>query len=347
MGQTVRSQPPLIVRPWFAISEKAMDPTRANPDELLKQVKAEEQRQRRGKLKIFFGAAAGVGKTYAMLEAAQARKAEGLERRRRHRRNPRPRRDRGAPRGPRSPAAALRGIPRHEAARVRPRRRAGAQAGADPRGRAGAHQRARQPPRQALAGRRRAARRRHRRLHHAQRAAPRKPERRRPADHRRRRPRDRPRLRLRAGRRDRADRPAARRPAPAPERGQGLPPRAGGVRRREFLPQGQPHRAARAGAALDRRPRQPAGARLPRRAGDQPRLADRRAAPGLRQPQPVLRAAGARGAAHGRGPARGMDRHHRRAAEPLRRRQGGAGGEPQPGRAARRRDGAADRRRTW
>ena len=56
-----------------------MQETRANPDELLKQVKEEEQRQRRGKLKIFFGAAAGVGKTYAMLEAAQARKAEGLD----------------------------------------------------------------------------------------------------------------------------------------------------------------------------------------------------------------------------------------------------------------------------
>ena len=56
-----------------------MQEARANPDELLKQVKAEEQRQRRGKLKIFFGAAAGVGKTYAMLQAAQARKIEGLD----------------------------------------------------------------------------------------------------------------------------------------------------------------------------------------------------------------------------------------------------------------------------
>ena len=56
-----------------------MQETRANPDELLRRVKEQEQRQRRGKLKIFFGAAAGVGKTYAMLEAAQARKAEGLD----------------------------------------------------------------------------------------------------------------------------------------------------------------------------------------------------------------------------------------------------------------------------
>src|SRR5438270_9268572 len=43
--------------------------TRPNPDELLARVQAEEAKSRRGKLKIFFGAAPGVGKTYAMLEA--------------------------------------------------------------------------------------------------------------------------------------------------------------------------------------------------------------------------------------------------------------------------------------
>ncbi len=56
-----------------------MNERRADPDALLRQVQAEEQRARRGKLKIFFGATAGVGKTYAMLEAAQRRKAEGLD----------------------------------------------------------------------------------------------------------------------------------------------------------------------------------------------------------------------------------------------------------------------------
>ena len=56
-----------------------METRRPNPDELLKQAQEEEQRLRRGKLKVFFGAAAGVGKTYAMLEAAQARKAEGVD----------------------------------------------------------------------------------------------------------------------------------------------------------------------------------------------------------------------------------------------------------------------------
>src|SRR4029453_13792360 len=53
--------------------------TRPDPDALLAVVKKEEERQRRGRLKIFFGMVAGVGKTYAMLEAAQQRKAEGVD----------------------------------------------------------------------------------------------------------------------------------------------------------------------------------------------------------------------------------------------------------------------------
>jgi two-component system, OmpR family, sensor histidine kinase KdpD len=44
--------------------------SRADPDALLKRVQAEENQKKRGKLKIFLGYAAGVGKTYAMLEAA-------------------------------------------------------------------------------------------------------------------------------------------------------------------------------------------------------------------------------------------------------------------------------------
>lgn len=50
---------------------------RPNPDELLARVKAEDGR--RGKLKIFFGAVAGVGKTYSMLEAARLRRKEGVD----------------------------------------------------------------------------------------------------------------------------------------------------------------------------------------------------------------------------------------------------------------------------
>src|SRR5579859_7705755 len=48
-----------------------MTEKRPDPDELLARVRAEEQESARGKLTIFFGAAPGVGKTYAMLEAAR------------------------------------------------------------------------------------------------------------------------------------------------------------------------------------------------------------------------------------------------------------------------------------
>src|SRR4051812_10524470 len=51
---------------------------RPSPDALLARAQEQESKQRRGKLKVFFGMAAGVGKTYAMLEEARARAAEGL-----------------------------------------------------------------------------------------------------------------------------------------------------------------------------------------------------------------------------------------------------------------------------
>ena len=47
------------------------DDARPDPDALLAQLRAEEQRSQRGKLRIYFGANAGVGKTWAMLSAAQ------------------------------------------------------------------------------------------------------------------------------------------------------------------------------------------------------------------------------------------------------------------------------------
>src|SRR3982751_4334893 len=56
-----------------------MNDDRPNPDVLLAEVQEQEARQKRGRLKIFFGMAAGVGKTYAMLEEARARAAEGLD----------------------------------------------------------------------------------------------------------------------------------------------------------------------------------------------------------------------------------------------------------------------------
>jgi len=52
---------------------------RPNPDALLKRVQAEEVRQLEGKLKIFFGANPGVGKTYAMLEAAHEQRRDGVD----------------------------------------------------------------------------------------------------------------------------------------------------------------------------------------------------------------------------------------------------------------------------
>ena len=55
------------------------EPSRPDPDQLLAQIQAEEQAQQRGHLKIFLGYAAGVGKTYAMLEAAHQRKKEGVD----------------------------------------------------------------------------------------------------------------------------------------------------------------------------------------------------------------------------------------------------------------------------
>src|SRR4030043_1256764 len=52
---------------------------RPDPDDLLARIQAEDDHRAHGRLKIFFGYAAGVGKTYAMLEAAHQRKAEGVD----------------------------------------------------------------------------------------------------------------------------------------------------------------------------------------------------------------------------------------------------------------------------
>jgi two-component system sensor histidine kinase KdpD len=50
---------------------------RPNPDALLAQLREDAQAVARGKLRIYFGASAGVGKTFAMLSAAQRAKATG------------------------------------------------------------------------------------------------------------------------------------------------------------------------------------------------------------------------------------------------------------------------------
>ncbi len=51
---------------------------RPDPDALLASIKEKKLKEKRGKLKIFFGMSAGVGKTYAMLESAQVLREKGV-----------------------------------------------------------------------------------------------------------------------------------------------------------------------------------------------------------------------------------------------------------------------------
>ena len=67
---TGRKRPKLV-----SMSSSDLREGRPSPDALL----AEAQREARGRLKIFLGAAPGVGKTYEMLSAAQARKRDGID----------------------------------------------------------------------------------------------------------------------------------------------------------------------------------------------------------------------------------------------------------------------------
>jgi len=52
---------------------------RPDPEVLLARVREEERQAGRGRLKIFFGASPGVGKTYAMLEEARAKRRDGVD----------------------------------------------------------------------------------------------------------------------------------------------------------------------------------------------------------------------------------------------------------------------------
>ena len=52
---------------------------RPDPDALLRRLRAEEERGRRAKLKLFFGFAPGVGKTFRMLQVARELKAQGID----------------------------------------------------------------------------------------------------------------------------------------------------------------------------------------------------------------------------------------------------------------------------
>ncbi len=56
-----------------------MERPRQNPDQLLRAIRNDTSNKKQGKLKIFFGYAAGVGKTYAMLRAAHQAKERGVD----------------------------------------------------------------------------------------------------------------------------------------------------------------------------------------------------------------------------------------------------------------------------
>lgn len=60
-------------------NSRVREDSRPDPDALLAAIRADEARARRGRLRIFFGMCPGVGKTYAMLEAAREKLGEGVE----------------------------------------------------------------------------------------------------------------------------------------------------------------------------------------------------------------------------------------------------------------------------
>jgi two-component system sensor histidine kinase KdpD len=55
------------------------EPNRPNPDVILNHITKNEEKTHKGRLKIFFGMCAGVGKTYSMLQTAQKAKADGVD----------------------------------------------------------------------------------------------------------------------------------------------------------------------------------------------------------------------------------------------------------------------------
>ncbi|CAM5420596.1 hypothetical protein SBADM41S_05591 [Streptomyces badius] len=170
---------------------------------------------------------------------------------------PRPAAYRGAAARSRADPPQRDQLPRRPLHRDGRRRRPGTRPGRGPGRRAGPHQRPRLPQRQALAGRRRAAQGRDRRHIHGQHPAPGVARRRRRVDHRRPAARDRPRRGGPPGRPDRAGRHVAPGTAPPDGARQHLPARQDGRRPLQLLPPRQPHRPARAGPAVDRRPCSP------------------------------------------------------------------------------------------
>jgi two-component system sensor histidine kinase KdpD len=64
---------------WYVKAGEHMNIQRKDPDKLLAAITSDERAAHQGHLKIFFGYAAGVGKTYAMLQAAHAAKERGID----------------------------------------------------------------------------------------------------------------------------------------------------------------------------------------------------------------------------------------------------------------------------
>ena len=221
----------------------------------------------RGRLRIYLGAAPGVGKTYAMLGEGHRRAERGtdvvvglVETHGRATTGQLDRRARGR-------AAPGRDLPRRHVHRDGRRRGARPGAAGRPGRRARPHQRARLAARQALAGRRGAARRRHRRDHHGEHPAPGVAQRRGRRDHRR--PASSETVPDEVVRR--ADQielvdmtPEALRRRMA--HGNVYAPEKVDAALAQLLPGGQPHRAARAGAAVGGRPGRRGPGALPGRA---------------------------------------------------------------------------------
>ena len=271
---------------------------RPDPDALLKQAQAEERG--RGQLKIFLGYAAGVGKTYAMLEAAQQRKREGVDvvvgYIETHKRAETESMLSGLEIVPRK-SVEYHGVQLTEMDVDAVLARQPALVLVDELAHTNA-QGSRHPETVPGCGRDPGCR--HRRLHHAQHSAPGKPERRGGTGHRRDRARDHPRPRDRRSLGDRGHRSAAGRIVDAPEGGQGLHSRPGGTRHPGVLPQGQPDRPARDVLPARGRARGRSDALVHANARHLRDLAGGGAAAGVHQPEPVCREGGANRPAPGR-----------------------------------------------
>ena len=86
MIESVITPPPPTYPGCFSVSSSlyyqrmaTRDETRLDPETLLRSLKRAEEKEGKGRLKIFFGMCAGVGKTYEMLQAGQEAKKKGID----------------------------------------------------------------------------------------------------------------------------------------------------------------------------------------------------------------------------------------------------------------------------